>query len=255
MREYPLTLKSLMLENASLADSMALLPASERKRILDGLEETEAAAVEWDWRFWARPNQVAPNWKWLVWILRAGRGFGKTRSGAGWAHERAMAHAGRWMAWVAKTPADARDFMVEGPGGILRNTPPWERPNYEPSKRRLTWPNGSWATIFSSEDPDALRGFSGDSAWIDELFKYKNPRQVWDALQFGMREASQDQPRQIITSTPRPHPLLLELEGLETTAVTTGSSYENRANLDPVWLWGRVVPPLLGRCRNPPRGR
>jgi len=126
--------------------------------------------------------------------------------------------------------------MVEGPGGILRNTPPWERPNYEPSKRRLTWPNGSWATIFSSEEPDALRGFSGDTAWIDELFKYKNPREVWDALQFGMREPSEDQPRIAITSTPRPHPLLLELETLETTAVSVGSSYENRANLDPVWL-------------------
>jgi len=126
--------------------------------------------------------------------------------------------------------------MVEGPGGILRNSSPWERPKYEPSKRRVTWPNGSVATIYSSEDPDSLRGFSGDSAWIDELFKYKNPREVWDALQFGMREPADDLPRITITSTPRPHPLLTELEELPTTVVTTGSSYENRSNLDPNWF-------------------
>lgn len=126
--------------------------------------------------------------------------------------------------------------MVEGPGGILRNTSPWERPKYEPSKRRVTWPNGSVATIYSSEDPDSLRGFSGDSAWLDELFKYKNPREVWDALQFGMREPADDLPRICITSTPKPHPLLTELEELPTTRVTTGSSYQNRANLDPNWF-------------------
>lgn len=147
-----------------------------------------------------------------------------------------MSVPARWCALIAKTPADARDAMIEGPAGILRNTAPHERPEYEPSKRRLTWPNGSWATIYSAEEPDQLRGFSGDTAWLDEFGKYKNPREVWDNLQFGMREVSSDQPRVCITTTPRPLPILEEIEGKRTTVTVRGSSYENRANLAPTWF-------------------
>lgn len=139
--------------------------------------------------------------------------------------------------------------MVEGPGGILRHAPLWclnaprgPWPKYEPSKRRITWPNGSWATIFSSEEPDQLRGFSGDTAWIDELAKFTNPRECWDNLQFGMREVSNDQPRICITSTPRPLPLLEEIEEQKGTVTIIGSSYENRANLDPTWYRRTIVP-------------
>ena len=147
-----------------------------------------------------------------------------------------MEVAGRWCALIAKTPADARDIMIEGPAGILRNVPPSERPLYEPSKRRLTWANGSWGTVYSSEEADQLRGFSGDTAWLDEFGKYKNPREVWDNLQFGMREVSSDQPRVCITTTPRPLPILEEIEGKRTTITVKGSSYENRANLAPTWF-------------------
>lgn len=147
-----------------------------------------------------------------------------------------MAHAGRWIALVARTPADARDYMVEGPGGVLRNTAPHERPNYEPSKRRLTWPNGSWATIYSDDEPDQLRGFSGDTAWLDEFAKFKNAREGWDNLQFGMRESSNDRPRRLITTTPRPIPILRDICALKTTRLVIGTSHENRANLDPTWF-------------------
>ena len=166
-----------------------------------------------------------------------------TATGAGWVHERAEQEPGRWMAFVAKTPADARDYMIEGPAGVLRNPPLWclDAPNgpwpkYEPSKRRITWPNGSWATVFSSEEPDGLRGFSGDTAWLDEYAKYKNCREVWENLQFGMREVSADRPRIFISTTPRPVPILSEIEEQPTTVVVTGSSYENRANLAPEWF-------------------
>lgn len=159
-----------------------------------------------------------------------------TRSGGGWFHERMMQVPGRWGALVAKNPADARDYMIEGPGGILRNTPPGERPSYQPSVRRMSWPNGSWATIYSSIEPDQLRGFSGDTAWMDEFAKYANPREMWDNLEFGMREASVDQPRRCITTTPRPLPFLEELEADPDTVTVVGSSYENRANLSPVWF-------------------
>lgn len=220
----------------SQAESLASLPESERLAILAELTRDELAALQYDWRFWARPKQLPPDGDWLTWVVRAGRGFGKTRTGAGWAHERAQEHSGRWIAFIAKTPADARDYMVEGPGGIIRNVAPDERPLYEPSKRRLTWPNGSWATIYSSEEPDALRGFSGDTAWLDEFAKYANPRECWDNLQFGMREVSDDQPRVLITTTPKPLPLLIEIEGKPATITVTGSSYENRANLSPRWF-------------------
>jgi hypothetical protein len=151
-------------------------------------------------------------------------------------HKRALQSARRWIALVAKTPADARDYMIEGPAGILRNVPPREKPLYEPSKRRLTWSNGSWATVYSAEEADQLRGYSGDTAWLDEFGKYPNPREVWDNLQFGMREVSADQPRVCITTTPRPLPILEELEADPTTVIVRGSSYENRANLAPTWF-------------------
>ena len=147
-----------------------------------------------------------------------------------------MGQPGRWAALFARTRADARDYMVEGPGGILLNTPPHERPNYEPSKRRLTWPNGSWGTIYTDEDPDQARGFSGDTAWWDEFGKYKRPEACWDNLQFGMREISADRPRQLITTTPRPLPILSKIERRSDTVVVVGSSYENRANLDAQWM-------------------
>jgi phage terminase large subunit-like protein len=126
--------------------------------------------------------------------------------------------------------------MIEGPGGILKNTCPKQCPKYEPSKRRVTWPNGSWATIYSDEEPDQLRGFSGDSAWLDEFAKFQNPEQTWTTLEFGMREASNDRPRKVVTTTPRPIPILKQIERLPSTVVVTGTSHENRSNLDPRWF-------------------
>jgi phage terminase large subunit-like protein len=143
---------------------------------------------------------------------------------------------GRWIALVARTPADARDYAIEGPGGILRNVHPRERPLYEPSKRRITWPNRSWATVYSDEEPDQLRGFSGDTAWVDEFAKFVNAEDTWHCLQFGMRERSSDRPRILITTTPRPISLLMQIEKLPSTVVVTGSSYENARNLDPRWF-------------------
>lgn len=151
-------------------------------------------------------------------------------------HERAMAFPGRWIALIARNSADARDYMIEGPGGLLKNTRAEERPVFEVSKRRVTWPNGSWATVYTDEDPDQIRGFSGDTAWMDEFAKYKHPEEVWDNLEFGMREASTDRPRKVITTTPRPLKILTRIEKMDDTRVAIGSSYENRANLDPKWF-------------------
>jgi len=219
----------------SLAQRLAALPAARREKILNALGDDGAAQLMADWNFWARPKQLPPPGDWSVWILRAGRAFGKTLAGSWWVHRRAMEHR-RWVAIVARTPADARDVAVEGPKSILRIAPRDERPRFEPSKRRLTWPNGSWATIYSDEEPDQLRGFSGDSAWCDEFAKFQNATATWDNLQFGLRETSSDRPRILITTTPRPLAILVQIEKMAGTVVVTGSSFENADNLDPAWF-------------------
>src|SRR5439155_16336128 len=130
------------------------------------------------------------------------------------------------------TAADARDVLVEGESGILAVAPPWFRPVYEPSKRRLTWPNGAMATTFSAEEPERLRGPQHDAAVCDELGAWSHP-ETWDMLQFGLRLGGN--PRCLVATTPRPTRLIRELlarEGRD-VAVTRGSTYENRANLAP----------------------
>jgi predicted phage terminase large subunit-like protein len=204
--------------------------------LVELLPARDAEFYYYNWDTFARPEQQPPPGDWAVWLIKSGRGWGKTRTGASWVHKRAMEFPNRWIAMIARTPADARDYMIEGPGGLLRNTHPKERPNYEPSKRRITWPNGSWATIYSDDEPDQTRGFSGDTAWLDEFAKFKNPIEVWDNLQFGMRERSNDRPRQLITTTPRPLQILRDIETRPTTRTVTGSSYDNRDNLDDTWF-------------------
>lgn len=205
------------------------------------------------WRELARPNQLPPTGAWFIWCLLAGRGFGKTRSGAEWVHVRGMTgDERRWMALVGKEPGNVRDQMLEGPGGLLTNTPPHERPKYEPSKRRLTWPTGAWATIYSGANPEALRGFSGDTAWVDELAAYKHPKTTWDNLMFGMREAKLADPQVCVTTTPKPIQVVRDLveqaerEGDDGyVRITSGSSYDNRANLSKVY-YDVVIAPYEG---------
>lgn len=225
-------------EDLSLAERVALLP-DHGASLLDALSDPELLELYYDWAFWARPKQLPPPGDWFLWLLLAGRGFGKTATGRGWVHERAMQEK-RWIALIAKTPADARDVMIEGPAGFCdragKNIAAAERPVYEPSKRRLSWPTGSWATIYSSEDPEQLRGYSGDTAWADEVGKYDNPEAVWDNLLFGMRECSADQPRVLMTTTPKPGAFLTGLAKRDSTRLVTGNSYENEGNLDPTWF-------------------
>ena len=187
------------------------------------------AALNWRWRdWWARPNQLAPAGEWATWLIMAGRGFGKTRSGAEWIREKWRAGSVR-MALVAETAADARDVIVEGKSGILATSPKSERPLYEPSKRRLTWPNGAVATLYNGSEPDQLRGPEHDTAWVDELAKYAYPDDTWDNLQFGMRLGAH--PQVCVTTTPRPIPIIRRLMKDPASVVTRGSTFDNAANL------------------------
>ena len=197
----------------------------------------EARALLTDWGFWARSAQQAPEGNWRIWLLLAGRGFGKTRTGAELIRARAVARVARRLALVAPTASDARDVLVEGESGILAISPPWERPRYEPSKRRLTWPNGAIATLFSADEPERLRGPQHDTAWCDELASWRYP-ETWDMLMFGLRLGSD--PRVVVTTTPRPTKLIRELIADPAVIVTRGTTHENRANLAPVFL-GQIV--------------
>ena len=213
----------------SLAESLALLPASERTAILATLTPEQALRALWDWeRFWARPSQVEPPGDWLVWLNLGGRGAGKTRTGSEWTRKRVLGGAKR-IAFVARNPADARDVMVEGESGILAISPPWERPKYEPSKRRLTWPNGAVGTVYTSYEPDQLRGPQFDTAWADEMAAWKYPRETWDNLMLALRLG--EKPRACVTTTPKPIAMLKELLSNPRVSVTKGNTYENRANL------------------------
>ena len=191
-----------------------------------------ADALEASWPAIARPNQLPPPGSWQVWLLLAGRGFGKTRTLAEWVCQQTASGQARRIAPVAATAADARDVLVEGQSGILAVSPPWFRPVYEPSKRRLTWPNGAMATTFSAEEPERLRGPQHDAAICDELGSWSRP-ETWNMLQFGLRLGRH--PRCLVATTPRPTKLIRELlarEGRDVT-VTRGSTYENRVNLAP----------------------
>jgi phage terminase large subunit-like protein len=139
------------------ADWLASLPEAARNHLIDSLTPQEAVALLYDWPLWARSNQLPPTGRWRVWLLLAGRGFGKTRTGAELIRARVAARTARRLALVAPTAADARSVMVEGESGILAISPGWDRPRYEPSKRRLTWPNGAIATFYSADEPERLR--------------------------------------------------------------------------------------------------
>ncbi|HXE88769.1 MAG TPA: terminase family protein [Hyphomicrobiaceae bacterium] len=187
----------------------------------------------YDWAQVGRPSQQPPAGEWRTWLILAGRGYGKTRTGAEWVRGLAEAGTVARIALVGPTAADARDVMVEGESGLLAISPPHWRPTYEPSKRRLTWPNGVMATTYSADEPDRLRGPQHGAGWADEVGTWKHA-ETWDMLQFGMRLGTD--PRQVVTTTPRPIKLLRDLIAQPSTVITRGATYENAENLAPAFL-------------------
>lgn len=215
------------------------MPAAERKRFTDGLTLEQKAVLAFRWQAKARPEQLAPSplqadgTAWRTWLILAGRGWGKTRTGAEWVRDEVETGRVGRVALVAETAADARDVMVEGPSGLLAIAPPWNRPHYEPSKRRVTWENGAVATLFNAVEPDQLRGPQFDAAWADEIAKWRYAQETWDQLQFGLRLETKTGavPRQVVTTTPRPIPLVRALIKDQSTVLTRGRTSDNAANL------------------------
>ena len=217
-------------EAARFANALSLADQAEA---IDCLDAAQQGRTLDDWEFWARPNQLPPPGDWRVWLLLAGRGFGKTRSGAEFVRARVQAGLASRVALVGPTAADVRDVMIEGESGLLAVAREDCRPFYEPSKRRLTWPNGAMALAFSADEPERLRGPQHDLAWCDELAAWRYAA-AWDNLLLGLRLGAD--PRAVVTTTPKPVKLVREMLASPGTVVTRGSTFDNALNLAPAFL-------------------
>jgi phage terminase large subunit-like protein len=230
----------------SLAQLIAAMSDEEKAQVLAGLDPE---ALQWDWSFWGRPEQQRPEGDdWNIWMYLAGRGAGKTRTAAEWVREEAKhtSQGQRRFALVARTAADVRDVIVEGESGIINVTPPSERPLYEPSKRRLTWPNGNTATCFTADEPDSLRGPQFTHAWGDEVAAWRQTPDgagltAFENLRIGTRLGKN--PKIMITTTPKRVPLLYELlreadANPGKVIITKGSTMDNTGNLSQAYMDG-----------------
>ena len=214
------------MENYSAA-WLASQPASFQRQFLATLSPQELETLRHDWSFWRRTNQAEPPGDWRYWLVKAGRGFGKTRIGAEWVRESVQRHAR--VNLIGATADDARDIMVEGESGILSICSREERPVYRKGERKLLWPNGATSLIFTADEPERARGKQQERLWADEAASWRYAEAAWDQMMLGLRLGSD--PRAVVTTTPRPTPLIRRLMSDPACVVTEGSTYDNRANL------------------------
>jgi phage terminase large subunit-like protein len=214
---------------------LASATQQEVDAFLEGLDDNAFLALPWMFEFWALPHQLPPDGAWKSWVIMGGRGAGKTRAGAEWV--RSVVEGARPLdpgrarrvALVAETFDQAREVMVFGESGILACSPPDRRPEWEAGRKRLVWPNGAIAQVFSAHEPEALRGPQFDAAWVDELAKWKKAEETWDMLQFSLRLG--EHPQQVITTTPRNVGVLKSILKNASTVVTHAPTEANRAYL------------------------
>jgi len=203
------------------------------EKAIQSLSNEDLYILNYDWKFWARDNQLPPKGfgkTTNLWVTLAGRGWGKTRTGSEFIRQ--LVYDGyKRIALIGPTPADARDVMVEGESGLLSVFPPEQRPVYEPSKRQVTFHTGAIGKIYSGFKPDQLRGPQHDAFWADELASWQYLQETWDMLMFGWRMGKN--PVGIVTTTPRPLKIIKELKESKNVVLSTGSSFENKDNLSP----------------------
>jgi phage terminase large subunit-like protein len=202
------------------------LDLDDRVRVLEAMTPLECAQLFHDWSFWARPDQAPPPGDWIIWLILAGRGAGKTRAGAeavrNWAQTYPIVNL------IGATVADVRDTMVQGESGVLACCRRDERPRFFASDLRLEWPNGARSWLFSAEEPDRLRGRQHYKLWCDELAAWRQP-DAFDQALLGLRLGHQ--PQAIVTTTPRPTKIIKTLVADKDTIVTRGSTFDNKAHL------------------------
>ena len=235
------------------------MSAKQRAYILTRLNERELEDINANWKLFAHdhqiPPQLAPNGvPWLTWLLIGGRGAGKTRAGAEWVRAQALglspfADAPMTnIALVGESEHDVREIMIEGVSGLLAVHRHDERPNWISSRKRLEWQNGAVAYAFSAEDPESLRGPQFSCAWSDELAKWRYAEAAFDMLQFGLRLGAQ--PRQLITTTPRPNALIKRLMCDPASVVKHAPTRANAYHLAPNFLQS-----VMARYRDTRLGR
>jgi phage terminase large subunit-like protein len=219
------------------------LDAKEVKEALSKLSPDEWEELRYNWKFWARPNQLAPEGGWKVWLLNCGRGFGKTRTGTEWVREQIKLGYQR-VAAVGPTKGSVRQVMIDGESGLLSVCHAGDKtydgvtlgkPVWSPTNNTVTWANGAKVEVFSAEDPERLRGPQFEKAWCDEICAWTRRDETWDMLQFCMRLG--DNPQIVVTTTPKPDKLIRSLTSPEMVAsgkvvITQGTSYDNSDNID-----------------------
>jgi phage terminase large subunit-like protein len=232
----------------SQASRLAHQPKWLQEQILSKLSKDQLKNLPFDWSFWARPKQMAPPGPWDIWLINAGRGFGKTRAGAQWVQQKADENPGCEIAIVGPTTGSIRRTMVAGESGILKISPPWNKATYHPASTLIKWKNGSIGYLYSADEPDRLRGPNHHWAWADELTSWRYDVDAWNMLIFTLRLGQR--PQMVITTTPKPTKLYRDIlkdaikiddwlkgargkEVERTVVVTRGSTFENRDNLAP----------------------
>lgn len=225
------------------ADTLRQLPAPKVKKLFEELGPLKTEELKHDWNFWARDNQLEPDGsEWNTWFINAGRGFGKTRSGVEWVRENVKRGCKR-IAAVASTNSDIERVMVKGESGFLSVCWKGDKtyagkkmgfPEWSPTKRTLTWENGAQVQFFSAEEPERLRGPQFELAWCDETAAWNKDIDTWSMLQFCMRLGKH--PRIMVTTTPKPTKLIRQILKDPKTVVTTGSTFDNSANLAGTYL-------------------
>jgi len=222
-------------------DWLANEDASVRERIVKSLNQEERNEWRFHWEIQARETQLAPIGDWRSWLILAGRGFGKTRAGAEWVRMIAEANCEARIALVSSSLTEVRSVMVEGESGLLACCPPERQPVFEASLRRVRFPNGAQAQLFSAAEPDTLRGPQFSHAWCDEIGKWPlshdRATRAWDNLLLGLRLGKD--PRIAVTTTPRAVPIVQRLMNAKegnSVVITRGSTYDNASNLPKKFL-------------------
>lgn len=223
------------------------MPKAAQDQAIASLTHEQAQAMLFDWEFWARPEQLLPLGDWAIWLILAGRGFGKTRIGS--ETVRCWIQQGfRYVNVIGPTSDAVRDDLVEGPSGILAVCRPDERPYYRTSKSRLEWPNGARTLLLSADEPDRIRGKNSEKVWMDELAAWRYLVDAYDQAMFGLRIGKS--PQAVITTTPRPLPIIRELIADKSCIVSRGTTYDNAENLS-----ARFYAKIIGKYEGTRLGR
>lgn len=227
-------------------DLRSFMTIDEIADIIRTLPSDDAYRLRYDYEFWARPTQRLPSGRWRCWFLKGGRGSGKTWTGSNVMKRWSKKYKRTLM--IGRTAYDVRDTMVEGESGVMAVCSKYWRPEYQPSKRRLVWPNGAVTMLRSADEPDSIRGPQFYKAWADELAAWRYGQETWDQIMMALRLG--DDPQIVVTTTPRPTKLVKSILKLPTTIQTTDSTFANVENLAESWardIIGRYVGTRTGQ--------